>query len=128
MCCRQGVRCQLHESLITLSTPKQDTVVGKAVRGHWRRQNEANILRQFQDRTPFLRPLIDQITQPEDPPAIVLKHLDSDLLTHSKSQKLDSNTIKRVSYRVLKALEVLHNDGYVHTGKLETDLCTRVWH
>lgn len=52
----------------------------KSIRGHWRLQNEAEILKRYQSKTPFLRPIVDGIQEPADPPSIVLKHLDSVLI------------------------------------------------
>jgi hypothetical protein len=62
--------------------------------------------------------LIDEIVEPADPPAIVLKHLDDNLLTASNSKNLSGREIKYVSGAVLEALKVLHEDGYVHTGEI----------
>jgi serine/threonine protein kinase len=94
------------------------TVVIKSAR-HFRIANERDILRKFQSKTPYLRPLIDEIVEPADPPAIVLKHLETNLLAASNSKKLTGREIKYVSKGVLEALKVLHEDGYVHTG----DVC-----
>ncbi|KZL72500.1 serine/threonine protein kinase [Colletotrichum tofieldiae] len=87
----------------------------KSVRGHWRLQNEANILRRYQPKTPFLRPIIDEVLRPADPPSIILRHLDSELLTESKKKRLTRPEIKQVARCILKALLVLHKDGMVHT-------------
>jgi serine/threonine protein kinase len=64
--------------------------------------------------------LIDEIVGPPDPPAILLKYLEDDLLTASKAKKLSEREIKYVSKRILEALKVLHEDGYVHTGRNKT--------
>jgi serine/threonine protein kinase len=61
--------------------------------------------------------LIDEIVDPVAPPAIVLKHLEDDLLTASGAKKLSGREIRYVSKRILEALKVLHEDGYVHTGR-----------
>lgn len=87
----------------------------KSVKGHWRLQNEVNILKKYQARTPFLRPLEDEIEDPEDPPTIVLKHLDSDLRTESKRKTLSRPEIKQVGKIILEVLHTLHQDGMVHT-------------
>lgn len=91
-------------------------MIVKSVR-HFRLENERDVLKRFQPRTPFIRPLIDEIVDPSDPPAIVLKHLDDHLLNASASQRLTSREIKYVARRILEALRVLHEDGFVHTGK-----------
>ncbi|KAM5434422.1 hypothetical protein McanCB21832_003831 [Microsporum canis] len=49
-----------------------------------------------------------------DTPVIVLKHLDDHLLNASIKQSLNRKEIKYVSGCILKALSVLHDNGYVH--------------
>ncbi|KAI0179788.1 serine/threonine protein kinase [Hypoxylon sp. FL1284] len=93
----------------------------KSIRGHWQLQNEAAILRRYQKKTPFLRPVIDEIQEPADPPSIILKHLDSELLTDSKAKRLTRPEIKQVARCVLEALRVLHKDGMVHTVNVKLD-------
>jgi hypothetical protein len=88
----------------------------KSVRGHWRLQNEADILRRYQWKTPFLRPIIDKVLSPADPPSIILRHLDSELLVESKRKRLTRPEIKQVARCILEALLILHKDGMVHTG------------
>lgn len=83
---------------------------------HFRLQNERDVLKRFQSRTPFIRPLVDEVVEPSDPPAIVLRHLDENLLDASIARKLTSPEIKYVARRILEALRVLHNDNYVHAG------------
>jgi serine/threonine protein kinase len=80
-------------------------------------ENERDVLKSFQDRTPYLRPLIDEIEEPSDPPTIVLKYLEDHLLNASIKKTLNRKELKYVSRRILEALKVLHEDGYVHTGK-----------
>ncbi|KMU88548.1 hypothetical protein CIHG_06348 [Coccidioides immitis H538.4] len=105
---------QLGEFIWLGSNKVGQTVVIKSAR-HFRIANERDVLRKFQSRTPHLRPLIDEIVEPADLPAIVLKHLEDDLLTASNAKKLSRREIKYASKRVLEALKVLHEDGYVHT-------------
>ena len=81
-------------------------------------QNEASVLKKYQAKCPLIRPLLDEIEDPEDPPSIVLQHLDSDLETESHRQRLTRPEIKQVARSVLEALCVLHRDGMVHTGKM----------
>lgn len=88
----------------------------KSVEGHWRLHNERGILKRFQGRSPTLRPLVDEIEDPVEPPAIVLKYLDDDLSKASRKQRLTRSEIKYVAKNILDALQVLHEDGYVHTG------------
>ncbi|TDZ14706.1 Serine/threonine-protein kinase PAK 5 [Colletotrichum orbiculare MAFF 240422] len=66
-------------------------------------------------RTPFLRPIIDVVQEPADPPSIILRHLDGELLTESKRKRLARAEIKHVARCILQALSVLHEDGMVHT-------------
>ncbi len=95
---------------------REETVIVKTAPKS-RLENERDILRHFQHRAPSLRPLIDEIQDPPDPPSIVLKYLDDNLLRASNAKRLTGTEIKYVAKRVLEALEVLHEDGYVHTGR-----------
>ncbi|KAL8285053.1 hypothetical protein RB600_009474, partial [Gaeumannomyces tritici] len=83
----------------------------KSIKGHWRLQTKADILKRYQSKKkkPFLRPLVDEIVEPADPPSIVLRHLDSDCLTESNKKRLSRPEIKQV------ALNDFHKDGIVHT-------------
>ncbi|KAL1882427.1 hypothetical protein Plec18167_002843 [Paecilomyces lecythidis] len=94
---------------------KAQTVVIKGVKGHPRVANERDVLRRFQNRTPYIRPLIDEIEESSAPPTIVLKHLDDHLLSASAQRALNQREIRYVSKKVLEALSVLHDEGYVHT-------------
>lgn len=62
--------------------------------------------------------LIDEIddSPSDDSPIIALKHLDDHLLNASIKKTLNRKELKYVSKRILEALKVLHEDGYVHTG------------
>jgi serine/threonine protein kinase len=112
-------RCSLPYLAITNSNQQEKPVVVKSVEGHWRLHNERDILKRFQARTPTLRPLLDEIEDPAEPPAIVLKYLDDDITRASRKQRLTRQEIKYVAKNVLEALQVLHEDGYVHTGTLD---------
>lgn len=90
-----------------------------------RLENERDVLKRFQTRTSSLRPLIDEIEDPADPPALVLKHLDDNLLNASATQRLTGLEVKYVARSVLEAPKVLHEDGYVHTGMMLAQLPTR---
>ena len=94
----------------------------KSVR-HFRLRNERDVLKRFQGRTSSLRPLVDEIEEPSELPALVLKYLDDDLLSASATRRLTRLEIKHVARKVLEALEVLHEDGYVHTGMVLSQLC-----
>lgn len=94
------------------SNQEREAFIFKSVR-HWRLQNERDVLRRFQSRTPHVRPLVDEI---EDPPALVLKYLEDDALRGSNLKTLARYEVKFVARGVLEALSVLHGDGFVHTG------------
>ncbi|CAD6443841.1 0de4f0dd-a22d-4b7f-aa87-5fbb38e7203a [Sclerotinia trifoliorum] len=99
------------------SNSKAQNVIIESIRGHWRLKNEADILKHFQSKTSIssFRPLIDEIIEPADPPSIVLRYLDNDLLSESYKKTLTRSELKFVARRVLQALQVLHHDGFVHT-------------
>jgi serine/threonine protein kinase len=61
--------------------------------------------------------LIDEIEEPSDPTTIVLKYLEDHLLNASIKKTLNRRELKYVSRCILEALKVLHEEGYVHTGK-----------
>lgn len=88
----------------------------KAVQGHFRVENERDVLKRFQPRSPLLRPLVDEVLDPSEPPTIVLRHLEDNLLRASIRQTLNRSEIKYVTERILKALSILHDDGFVHAG------------
>ncbi|TVY73142.1 Serine/threonine-protein kinase STE20 [Lachnellula suecica] len=92
-----------------------ENYVVKSIRSHWRLQNEAKILKLYQSKTPFIRPVVDEIVDPSDPPSIVLRYLDSQLLTESRKWRLTRPEIKQVAKCILKALQPLHKDKIVHT-------------
>lgn len=95
----------------------QDVVV-KNVSGHPRVQNERDVLRRFQTRSRYIRQMIDEIEEPSEQITIVLEHLEDHLLQASIKRTLNRKEIKFVSRRVLEALNVLHQDGFVHTGSI----------
>ena len=88
----------------------------KSVQGHFRVGNERDVLKRFQSRSPYIRPLVDEVFDPPEPPIIMLRHLDDHLLKASIKQKLNRTEVKYVSKRILEALNVLHEDGFVHAG------------
>ncbi|KAI1350229.1 STE/STE20 protein kinase [Xylaria sp. FL0043] len=90
-------------------------VIVKSVHGHPRVEDERNFLKRFQTRSPYFRPLVDEIQDPAEPTTIVLRHLESTLLDASIQKPLNGKEIKYVTKRVLEALSVMHEEGYVHT-------------
>lgn len=81
----------------------------------WCLQNERDVLRRYQSRTPHIRPLSDEI---DNPPALILKYLDDNALQASKIKKMSRSEAKFVARGVLEALKTLHEGGDVHTGTL----------
>ncbi|RDW79346.1 uncharacterized protein DSM5745_06198 [Aspergillus mulundensis] len=123
LCLGQAVRGQkgvytivrhLQDTVYLARNAKDETVILKSV-NHFRLQNERDVLRRFQSRTPFIRPIIDEIVEPSHPPTLVLKHLDDHLLHASIAQRLTRQEVKYVAKGVLEALKVLHQANYVHT-------------
>ncbi|RMZ68709.1 serine threonine kinase [Pyrenophora seminiperda CCB06] len=94
----------------------QELVVIKSVHNHPRVENERDVLKRFQRRTPYLRPLIDEIDEPSVPVTITLRYLQGDLLASSVAKTLNRRELKYVSRCVLEALQTLHEDGFVHTA------------
>ena len=78
----------------------------------WPLKNERHILEAVRG-TPCIRPIIDAS---DDPPSLILKFLDDNLLNASNAKKLERADIKYVAQNLLRALETLHSRGYVHTG------------
>jgi hypothetical protein len=97
-------------------------VVIKGVDDHPRVESERNILKALQPRTPFLRPLVDEIEDPATPVTIALRHLDSELLTETRKRALNRKELKHVCKSVLEALRVLHEENLVHTGMRKSTL------
>jgi len=90
----------------------------KSVLDHPRVENERNVLQRFQHRTPYFRPLIDEIDEPSFPVTIALRYLQGNLLDASVARTLNRRELKYVSRCELEALKILHEDGFVHTGIL----------
>ncbi|KAJ5933618.1 hypothetical protein N7454_005947 [Penicillium verhagenii] len=88
--------------------------MAKSVR-HFRLPNERDILLRFQSRTPYIRPLIDEVEDSSAPPTLILKYLDEDVLHASNSKRLTRPEVKYVVKKVLEALLLLHDEGFVHT-------------
>ncbi|KAF4627689.1 hypothetical protein G7Y89_g10467 [Cudoniella acicularis] len=109
---------KIQDTVWFAKNPVGETVVVKSVRDHPRVENERDVLKRFQDQTPYLRPLIDEIEDPAEPPTIVLKYLEDNLLEASIKKTLNRKELKYVSRRILGALKVLHKDGYVHTDNV----------
>jgi hypothetical protein len=102
--------------LMIISSQLEELVVIKSVEGHPRVENERDVLKRFQYRTPYLRSLIDEIDESSVPATIALRHLQSGLQSASAEKTLNRKELKHVSRCVLEALKTLHEDGFVHTG------------
>ena len=72
----------------------------------------------FQKNT-LIRQVVDEATTP---PAVVLEHLDDDLLSLSSNRKLDISEVKTVGEKVLEAICWMHETGYVHTGRFKCSI------
>ncbi|PGH06135.1 STE/STE20 protein kinase [Blastomyces parvus] len=105
---------QLHDCIWLATNQNKENVVLKSV-NHFRLQNERDVLLRFQPRTPFIRPLLDEITTAQGHPGLVLRYLDDDVLQASNNQRLTRSEVKYVARRVLEALAVLHSEGFVQT-------------
>jgi hypothetical protein len=90
----------------------------KAFKGHFRVANERDVLRRFAGKSPHIRPLLDEIIDPSEPTAIVLRHLQNHLWQASGEKTLNRKELKYVSRRVLEALQVMHAEGFVHAGMM----------
>ena len=91
-------------------------MVIKSVQNHPRVENERDVLKRFQDRTPYIRPIIDEIKEPSMPVTIALRYLQSDVLRETITKTFNRKELKYVSRCILEALSLLHEDGFVHTG------------
>ena len=78
--------------------------------------NERDILEAVRDNA-YVWPIIDTS---DDPPSLILKYLDDNLLNASNKKRLERADIEYVARNLLQALEALHSRGYVHTGTVET--------
>lgn len=79
-----------------------------------RLNNEREVLETLRDHA-SVRQMIDII---EDPPSLVLKFLDDNLLNVSGQEGLKGSDLKHVARSLLQALAALHENGFVHTGNI----------
>lgn len=112
-----AVSIQLLELTVMRSGSLGGNVIVKSV-NHFRLQNERDVLLRFQPRTQHIRPLLDEVDPDIPSHALVMRWLDDDLLNVTRRRQLASSEVKFVAKGVLEALQALHADGYVHTGKL----------
>ena len=74
---------------------------------------EREVLGIVQNHT-CIRQMIDNI---ESPSSLVLEYLDDNLLDVCSRKRLEGSDVKAVARIVLEALAVLHENGFIHTGK-----------
>ncbi len=91
------------------STSQRVTV---KIASDWPLKNERHILEAVRD----IRPIIDTS---DDPPSLILKYLDDNLLDSSNAKKLERAEVKYVARSLLRALEALHSGGYVHIDMVQ---------
>ncbi|KAL4820711.1 kinase-like domain-containing protein [Aspergillus spinulosporus] len=108
------IKKHLQDGVWLATDEHQQKFIAKSVR-HFRLQNERDILLRFQHRTSSIRPLIEEFQDSNAPPTLILKHLDDDVLKASNKQQLTNSEVKFVAKKVLEALAVLHDEGFVHT-------------
>lgn len=108
------IRKQLQDCVWLATNESAQKVIAKSVR-HFRLQNERDILFRFQRRTSAIRPLIEELEDTNSPPTLILKYLDDDVLNASNKQRLTHSDVVFVARKILEALAVLHDEGFVHT-------------
>ncbi|PGH26554.1 serine/threonine protein kinase [Polytolypa hystricis UAMH7299] len=112
---KYAITKRVQETVWLAKNQTEETVVIKGVQDHPRVENERDVLKHLQNRTPFLQPLIDEIDDPSEPSIIVLRHLYDHLLNSSINKTLNRKELRCVSRCILEAPNVLYEDGYVHT-------------
>ncbi|KAL3479369.1 kinase-like domain-containing protein [Aspergillus californicus] len=124
LCLGQSLRCrtgfytivkQLQDCVWLATNEYEQEVIAKSVQ-HFRLQNERDVLLRFQHRTPSIRLLIEELEDTNAPPTLILKYLDEDALNASNKQRLTHSEVVYVARKVLEALAILHDEGFVHTG------------
>jgi casein kinase II subunit alpha len=111
------VRSTSHNSNFTflITTRKSNSQAEKVIiktAPQGRLKNERDVLKHFRTR-PYIRQMLDET---ENPPSLILQHLDDNLLHASSVKTLESSDMKFVAKIVLQAIQALHEDGYIHTG------------
>ena len=76
-------------------------------------KTERKVLELMRDHT-CIRQKIDDV---ESPPSMVLEYFDDNLLDVCSRKRLIGSDVKMVARSVLEALAILHEAGFVHTGK-----------
>jgi serine/threonine protein kinase len=94
--------------------PQIECVVKSAPANRLRQEHE--LLQKFPNH-PSIRQLIDYVE--EEPPSLILEHLECDSLQASREEKLSRPDIKFIAKNVLEALKSFHDLGFAHTGKTD---------
>lgn len=100
------------------SSQSKESVITKAIQGHWRLQNERDLLKRFQGKTPNLRPLLDEIHDPVELSAIVLKYFDDDLLHASVSDMSEGYSLIWLIHELSHCLRRMHKFLYFSRDNL----------
>lgn len=119
--CLYGFGVSSYSNINNHRNESAQKVIAKSVR-HFRLQNERDILLRFQRRTSAIRPLIEELKDTNSPPTLILKYLDDDVLNASNKQRLTHSEVVFVARKMLEALAVLHDEGFVHTGVISRSL------
>jgi len=121
------VTIKTYKLLMAARNQAQKLAVIKAQQGHHGVTNERNVLKKIQDRSPYIRPMIEEIQGPDLPVTIALEYLDTTISEASAEKALNRKELKHVSRSVLEALRGLHDDGYVHAGIHFLPLVAKYW-
>ncbi|RMY53113.1 hypothetical protein D0865_05420 [Hortaea werneckii] len=76
-----------------------------------RLQREKQVLQRFEGHA-SIRQLLDYA---EDPPCLVLEHLQEDALRSATKAPISRQNIKTIAHSILSALRSLHTNGTIHT-------------
>ncbi|KAL9100820.1 MAG: hypothetical protein Q9163_003850 [Psora crenata] len=104
------IREQLHRRIWSAMSSISQKVIVKTA-SDWPLKNERDVLKAIRDN-PYIRPIVDTS---DNPPSLILKYLDDNLLNASNTKRLERADTKYVARNILQALEALHSRGYVHT-------------
>ncbi|KAI7711162.1 hypothetical protein KC353_g9181 [Hortaea werneckii] len=94
-----GASCAAHDHVVLkCASPK-------------RLQREKQVLQRFEGHA-SIRQLLDYA---EDPPCLVLEHLQEDALRSATKAPISRQNIKTIAHSILSALRSLHTNGTIHT-------------
>ena len=112
-----GCQVSTTQQLFSNTHLNSDTNAGKVITkaALIRRLNDKRVIVNVLQGFPHVQPLLNQI---EEPPALVLKFLQDNLLKASNMRRLERLEIKFVARGVLETLNILHEAGHAHTGRI----------